>query len=275
MFTISLQRSVGYFHNEYIKHLNCLKTTIRITWLTVWGCGLGTGTLPAHADAPPAALVASASAHVQQALLAPLEPAVRATLTLQVRILGARGAALQDCPAGWVLGAVAPGSWQRLTLPLSCGAATGSVVARIHAQAPAWTLRSPASAGQILTAKDLTQTARRVHGVDELLPLEALLGQQLRRNAKAGASVRLQDLVRPVFARKGESVEIRASGADGVTVSVAGIASKTGYQGEQARVRNARSQQWVAGRWIAPRVLEASPLQPGSGGVKVEQESRD
>lgn len=275
MFKISCLHSVIFLCNAYTKHLNCLKTTISAASLAVWGCGLATYTLPAHAGTASAALVASATAHVQQALGAPLEPALRATLTLQVRILGARGAAMQDCPAGWVLGAVPPGSWQRLTLPLSCGTAPGSVVARIHAQAPVWTLRSRGSAGQTLTAKDLTQATRRVHGADELLSLEALVGQQLRRNAKAGASLRLQDLVRPVFARKGETVEIRASGADGVTVSVAGIASKTGYQGEQARVRNARSQQWVAGRWIAPRVLEASLLQPGSGGVKVEQESRD
>lgn len=190
-------------------------------------------------------------------------------------MLGPRGAALGECPAGWLLSPLPPKAWQRLTIAVVCGTQHGSVVARIHAQLPVWTLRSDGAPGQPLKASDLALAPHRIYGPADVLPLETITGHALRRSTKAGTALQLRDLERPVFARKGDPVEIRARGGDGVTVSVAGIASKTGRMGEHARVRNARSQQWVSGQWVAPGVLEAGALQPGAGSVRVEQELRD
>lgn len=213
--------------------------------------------------------------HVKNAVIQALPAPARDALTLEVRVLGARGAALGECPAGWLLPPVPAQAWQRLSIAVVCGTQAGSVVARIHAQVPVWTLRSDAAAGQRLKASDVVLAPHRIYGPADVLPLETITGQALRRSAKAGTALQPRDLERPVFARKGDAVEIRAHGDDGVTVSVAGIASKTGRMGEHARVRNTRSQQWVSGQWVAPGVLEAGALQPGAGSVRAEQELRD
>lgn len=229
----------------------------------------------AHAT-PPNPLDVLATAHVQQAVLSALPEALHSRLKLKIRILGHRGVAQKDCASGWTLGAIPIAQpWARLPVTVQCKEQKGSVVARINVQAPVWVLRTAAPAGHVVTEKDLLDSQRRIHRAGGAPALSALRGLQLRRDTLAGHALQLTDLERPVLARKGEQVEIRASNADGVTVSVAGIAAKTGRLGDHDRIRNARSQQWVSGTWVGHRIFEAGLEKPSADGVRVEQELLD
>lgn len=194
------------------------------------------------------------------------------TLERTITVMSPRGAALQACPSGWEWEPLDVRSWARIHIGVKCQNQAGSLVAVVHAQAPVWVTVQALPRGHRLQAQDMQQ---RVMPIDRAKDLHQPLdwqGRILRKPLAAGMPVRAQHLARPVYARKGEKLEIRAS-VDGVTVSATAIAARTAYQGETLRVRNLSSQQWVTGRLIAPGVLE--PAEQASGGVKVQMQSSD
>lgn len=229
--------------------------------------GMGTCSL---ATAGHGNVQAQAQEKIAQALATALNEAQRATLEHKITVRSPRGAALNPCPSAWQWEAVDLRHWKRVHIGVRCEGVAGSLVGQVHARAPVWTLARTLPKGHHLQAQDLEQQIRAVDSLQHLIDQTRLLQMQLRKPLRAGATVQAQDLQRAVFARRGETVEIRAS-LDGITVSTKGLAERTAYQGETLRVRNLRSQQWVTGRLIAPGVLEASD-QP-SGGVKVQVQS--
>lgn len=236
---------------------------------------LGTAATPSTVSAPQQ-LETLAISQINQALKMTLPQELRHALKLEIEIVGRRGAAQRPCPTGWALEDIPTAQpWKRLPITVRCNTQKGSVVARINAQAPVWVLRGNVPAGQALTERDVLRSQRRINGADEVQPLSALTGLQLRRDRVAGHTVHPSDVERPIVAHKGDQIEIRASNAEGVSVNVAGIATKLGRLGDHHRVRNARSQQWVSGTWVGPRLFEADHAQPTAGRLKVVQESRD
>ena len=217
-------------------------------------------------------LQALAQEKIAQALADVLNEAQRATLQIEITVKSPRGAALRPCPSAWQWDPIDLGHWQRVHMGMRCEGVAGSLVAQVKASAPVWTTAHALPKGHRLQAQDLQQHIRTIDSAQDMVEPSALLHMQLRKPLRAGVTVQTHDVERAAYARKGQTVEIRAS-VDGITVSTTGLAPRTAYQGDTLRVRNLHSQQWVTGRLIAPGILEASD-QP-SGGVKVQLESID
>lgn len=228
--------------------------------------------LPAPA---PEALQAQAIAHVRQSLLNGIPSALQAQVHWSWKITGLRGAALRPCAGSWQWGPLpAHTSWQRVHVPVRCNDQTGSLVVMPQATAPRWRSIRSLSKGHLLQASDVQQHAGPVRAASDLVQWDALAGMALKENIAAGAWLGTDQLERPVYARKGQLIEIRATYA-GITVSVQGTAMQTARKGDTIRVRNVRSKQWVRGTLIAPGVLEAQAAPEGATGVKVIVESSD
>lgn len=213
-----------------------------------------------------AGLQAQAAEHVREAVLRSLPEEMREHVQLQVDIQGMRGAAAQDCATPWEMSPVDTSHWSRVHVPLRCGNARGSVVARVQLQAPTWVTVRDLPQGHRLQPEDLTSRMQQVHKLDDVRPLQSLTDWVLKRPLPTGSAPGVRDLQRPLYARKGDKLEIRAEHA-GITVSAQAIAPRAAYQGETLRVRNVHSNEWVSGVLIAPGVLQASAQR--SGGVKV------
>lgn len=213
-----------------------------------------------------------AHAKIEQAMDRALSAPQRATLERQITLTSPRGAALRPCPTAWQWEPIHLEHWRRIHIGVRCEGAEGSLVAVIHARAPLWTTTRALPKGHRLQSPDLQRQTLEVTRAQDMPDASTLLHMQLRKPLRAGVAVQMQHVERVPYARKGQSVEIRAS-VEGITVSTTGIATRTAYQGESLRVRNVRSQQWVSGRLIAPGVLEAN--EEASGGVKVQMQSAD
>lgn len=220
----------------------------------------------AYAQAAPP-LLTQAQRYVAQQLDDYLKDVAHTAIEHEITVMSPRGAALQPCPSGWQWEPVNLRHWTRMHIGVKCQGQAGSLVAIVHAQAPVWITAQALPQGHRLQAQDVLQHMQPITGAEEINSGLTWLGRTLRKPLPAGAAVRAQHLTAPVYARKGEKLEIRAS-VEGVTVSVTGIASRTAHEGESLRVRNLSSQQWVTGRLIAPGVLE--PTEQPSGGVKVQ-----
>lgn len=219
---------------------------------------------PAYAATP---LLAQAQQHVAQQLDAHLQEAGHAWVTHEITVMSPRGAALKPCPSAWQWEPLQLRHWSRMHLGVKCQGHAGSVVAVVHAQAPVWVASRALPQGHLLQAQDMQQQVQAIDSMDHLNTHLAWTGRTLSKPLAEGTPVHARHLAAPVYARKGEKLEIRAS-VEGVTVSVVGVAARTAYAGEVVRVRNLSSQQWVTGRLIAPGVLEPNALP--SGGVKVQ-----
>ncbi|MBV8247806.1 MAG: flagellar basal body P-ring formation protein FlgA [Comamonas sp.] len=231
------------------------------------GCSAGASELPAGLEA---ALQARLEAGWQHAAL---PPALREGLQWQAQFSAPRGAALEPCPEGWELPPVALQRLARVSMPVRCGAARGSVVAQLQVRAAVWALRADTPAGRVLAPQDLLQLLQPVAHVNELLPASTWLGLPLRADGQAGQVLRARDVERPIAVRKGDKVEIRAQG-DGVQVSVAGIATASAKLGDTITVRNARTGRPVKGTLIAPGVLQAGSQAP-AGALQIRAEESD
>lgn len=230
-------------------------------------------TFPALHAQPTAPLLVQAQRYVAQQWDDPALPQHAAPgLERTITVMSPRGAALQPCPSGWQWEPLDLRHWGRIHVGLKCQNQAGSLVAVVHVQAPVWVAAQALPKGHRLQLQDMQQRVQPVERADDLNQDLHWLDRTLRKALAAGDAVRGQHLLRPVYARKGEKLEIRAS-VDGVTVSATGVAARTAYEGETLRVRNLSSQQWVTGRLIAPGVLE--PARQASGGVKVQVQSND
>lgn len=209
-----------------------------------------------------------AQAHVLAHLHHILPPQVREQAHIQVQISGPRGAAQNHCPGGWQLQPLSTEQWLRIHIPLSCAGSTGSVVARLHIQAPVYATTQALAKLHVLRQQDLQMQIAQIGSPNEVVTLEQLLGMQLRRATAQGQVLQAQHVSAPLYAKKGERLDIQAQ-AGSITVSTAGIALRNGSKGERIRARNIHSQTWVEGVLIAPGVLQAERIQPGRS-VKVQ-----
>ena len=189
-----------------------------------------------------------------------------------IQIQGARGSATQACPQGWTWGAIHTQHWSRIQIPLNCGHVRGSVAATVQARTKVWVLRQALEQGHVLRAQDLEQSVQTVRDASALQSLEHWLDQPLRKALPAGATPQVKPRAAPLYAHKGERIEIQAMEGN-IVVSTLGIALHAARKGETLRVRNSTSQTVITGELIAPRVLRASATR--AGGVKVELESND
>lgn len=226
-----------------------------------------TGAEP-HTDAGSA----QAAQQVRQAILASLTPAQAQHIHIEVQLAAPRGAAQQPCAQGWTWGAIDPSYWQRVHLPVECGTARGSWAAQVQVSGPVWVAAADLPAGRPLQGPDWQPQTGRVYQASDLLSRDDWMHLHLRRDAPQGHVLRLRDLERPIYARKGDVIEIQAT-EGGITVSTQGMLTQTARKGDAVRVRNVHSQHWVNGTMVAPKVMQAAPER--AGGVKVEVESLD
>lgn len=189
-----------------------------------------------------------------------------------IQIQGARGSATQACPQGWTWGAINTEHWSRIQIPVHCGQARGSVAATVQAQAKVWVLRQALAQGHVLRTQDLEQAMQTVRNASALQTLEQWLEQPLRKALPAGATPQVRPRAAPLYARKGERIEIQAAEGN-IAVSAFGIALHAARKGETLRVRNSASHSVITGELIAPHVVRAAATR--EGGVKVELESND
>lgn len=244
------------------------------------GLGCLAGCSPAHAfdDAPVSAAYRHIEHSVRAAITASLDAAVQAQipLTLAVHISSPRGAALHPCPQGWQWGAIQTHDWQRIHIPVQCSGQRGSWVAQVQAEADVWVLRADQPAGYSIQRRDLQQQRLRIDSPRALQSWQMLQDMQLRQPIAAGQLLVWRDLERPVYAYKGQPLEIRAQHGP-ITVSAAGLAPRQGLKGDTLKVRNTQSQQWVSGTLVAPGVLLVQEDTTASAAtrVKVKLESSD
>lgn len=213
-----------------------------------------------------------ARGQVRQAIEADVDPVQMTHLHISVTLTAPRGAAQKPCHQGWKWGKIDASHWKRIHLPVQCGGEPGSWAAQVRVQAPLWHAQSDLPAGQALQAQDFQQRTGVVYQTADLLSRDDWEHLHLQRNVPKGHVLRLRDLERPIYARKGDVVEIQAT-QDGITVSTQGLATQTARRGDTVRVRNVHSKHWVNGTMTGPKVMQASPER--AGGVKVELESPD
>ncbi len=209
-----------------------------------------------------------AHARVQASITESLPASMRAQAKIHITVTAPRGAARQPCRTEWEWGEIQVQRWQRIHIPVSCEGEAGSLVAKVQVQAPVQVATQALPKNHRLQATDITPQQQSVDSPEALMAASQLVGMQLRRAVPQGQVLLPQHVVRPLFAKKGERIEIRAD-TDGIVVNVQGIALRNGYAGERIRARNAHSQAWVEGVLIAPGVLQAETTQPGHG-VKVQ-----
>lgn len=209
-----------------------------------------------------------AHARVQASITESLPASMRSQAKIHITVTAPRGAAQQPCHTDWEWGEITLQRWQRIHIPVSCAGKAGSLVAKVQMQAPVQITTRALPKHHRLMATDLESQLQSVDSPEALMSAPQLLGMQLRRAMPQGQVLLPQHVVRPLYAKKGERLEIRA-GTDGIVVNVPGIALRNGYAGERIRARNAHSQTWVEGLLIAPGVLQAETTQSGSG-VKVQ-----
>lgn len=212
-------------------------------------------------------LLVQAQQHVAQQLDDHFKNTSHTPIERYITVMSPRGAALHSCPSGWEWEPLNLHHWSRVHIGVKCQGRAGSLVALVQAKAPLWVSAHNLPQGHRLQAQDIKQQVLLVGNTEDINNDLAWLGRTLRKPLTAGTALHARHLTVPVYARKGDKVEIRAS-VEGITVSVAGIATRTGYEGDIVRVRNLSSQQWVTGRLTAPGVLE--PTEPPRGGVKVQ-----
>lgn len=213
-----------------------------------------------------------ASTHIRRAIEAEVNPTQLTHLRIHVQLTAPRGAAQKPCHQGWKWGKIDASYWKRIHLPVQCGNEPGSWAAQVQVQAPLWHAQSDLPAGQALQPHDFQLKTGPVYQAADLLSRDDWQHLHLQRNVPKGHVLRLRDLERPIYARKGDVIEIQAT-QDGITVSTQGLATQTARRGDAVRVRNMHSKQWVNGTMTGPKVMQASPER--AGGVKVELESPD
>lgn len=206
---------------------------------------------------------------VGEKISAALLPTYGVGLSWQIQIGARRGAALSNCRDEWKVAAFQVQRLSRVSVPLTCNGQRGSVVLAINAKAPVWTLKHAVAAGQQLRAQDLALLPRPITQLNDVSAATNWVGARMKKAQDAGHLLQPQDVERPVLARKGDKIEIRAQG-DGVQVSVDGIATSTGKLGETVTVRNARTGKPVKGMLIAPGVLQVQPLASSTGSVHIK-----
>ena len=214
--------------------------------------------------------------HVRTAITQAFDHAVQPQppLELHIEVGSPRGAALQPCPAGWRWGALNTQDWRRIHIPVQCAGERGSWVARVQATAMVWVLRDDRPAGHRIQRSDLELQRLRIDSPHAMPTWHMLQDMQLRLPMQAGQLLVLRDLERPVYAQKGQTLEIWAHNG-GISVVAQGVSSKEGRKGDTLKVRNTQSQQWVQGTLVAPGVLQAQPQQATAQQVKVQLESSD
>lgn len=227
--------------------------------------------LPCTADA---FAIDSAHDHVMDALQHSVPAAFTAPVDFQVSIHSPRGAANSPCPQAWQWGALDIRQWQRIHVPVLCGKKKGSWVASVRAATEVWTTRTTLPSGHVLQRHDLQRIPGTVHSAQELFSIDNLEHMLLRLEVPAGTRLVPAQLQAPVYAQRGQAIEIRAM-LEGITVSAPGIATEVARKGEITQVQNVQSQASVSGQFIAPQVFLAAPEQSHHGGVKVELESFD
>lgn len=243
-----------------------------VAWLgAAWtGCSAAPA---ARGEDVAADLIAAAQPVLEAAVRQQAPAAARGQLHMQWSWSAPRGAAAFACASGWQVHAAKMHNLARMTVPVSCEGARGSVVAKLTLHAPVWTLVRDMPAQATVHAADLRQQVQAVRSLQALLPAEMLYGTQLRKASATGTALQLRDVERPALLQRGDKVEIRASDA-GVSVHVAGEALGSARLGDAVRVRNARTQKVLEGRLVEPGVVLIEEA-PATGSVKVLSESSD
>jgi flagella basal body P-ring formation protein FlgA len=164
---------------------------------------------------------------------------------------------LPDCEGGFDLALVKPLQAGRNGLELSCNTPYWKqhLAVQLHIYKAVAVLRKPVSAGQPLTADDISMVR---HDTGELtkgyyLHPEDVQEQISRRSLRAGTVLSPDMLDPPVIINRGERVKIRVN-RPGIRIEMNGTALENGRQDERIRVRNEQSQKIVHGR-VAGRGL--------------------
>lgn len=257
-------------HNRYIFYN---KLCVDQMWRLVLGCCLLCA-MPPIGWAQSSLQEDRVRQYVQDVLFERLAPSHRTHLEIDIQVHGARGAALQTCAQDWRWGPVDTQHWLRIHVPVQCGSQKGSWVATVKAWGPVWILKKDLPQGHVLYSADLQTERRRIAHAHALLMPADVEQMQLRHAMTAGTVLTPSHLEAPVYVKKGDVLEIRATHA-GITVAAPGIAPRTGRKGETMKVRNRKSQQWITGTLVAPQVLLADSEQDLPDAVRVELESSD
>lgn len=164
---------------------------------------------------------------------------------------------LPDCQGGFGLALVKPLQAGRNGLELSCNAPYWKqhLAIQLHTYKTVAVLRKPVSAGQPLTADDISMVR---HDTGELTKgyyprAEDVQEQISRRSLRAGTVLSPDMLDPPLIINRGERVKIRVN-RPGIRIEMNGTALENGRQDERIRVRNEQSQKIVYGR-VAGRGL--------------------
>jgi flagellar basal body P-ring formation protein FlgA len=111
--------------------------------------------------------------------------------------------------------------------------------------------------GTVIAASDLTYstTASDVMGGIATNPAD-MVGMETRRTLRAGESLRLQDVRRPVLVSKGSTVTMVFE-APGIVLASTGRAMSEGGMGETVTIQNPASFRQISGIVIGPGQVRA------------------
>lgn len=161
---------------------------------------------------------------------------------------------LPACTEDWQLALLRPLQPGRNGLEISCNNPwwKQNVALQLHAYAQVAVLTQPVSIGQVLSAADISMVRHDIGTISKefFTDANAVIGQQIRRQLRAGTILNADMLNNPIVINRGEQVVIRTQ-KPGLSIEVKGIALEQGRSGERIRVRNERSGTIVTGSVIA------------------------
>lgn len=157
---------------------------------------------------------------------------------------------LPACNEDWQLALLRPLQPGRNGLEISCSSPwwKQNVALQLHAYTEVAVLTQPVTIGHVLSEADINMVRHDIGAISKefFTDADAVIGQQIRRQLRAGTILNADMLNNPIVINRGEQVTIRTQ-KPGISIEMKGVALEQGRSGERIRVRNDRSGKVVTG----------------------------
>lgn len=166
---------------------------------------------------------------------------------------------LPHCDSGWSNKLLRPLTPGRNGLELSCGSPRWqqNFAIHLHIYKEVAVLARSVSIGQHMTAADISFSRYDTSTIskDFFTSIEQIIGQQIKRNLKAGTLLNSDMLDAPLLVERGDLLQIQTK-RPGLNVEIQGVAMERGRLGQVIRVRNSQSNNIVAARVLAAGIVQ-------------------
>lgn len=166
---------------------------------------------------------------------------------------------LSQCDSAWQLKLLRPLQPGRNGLEISCDSPwwKQNLSIQLVIQKDIVALKRPVSAGQLLSAQDLTLIRYDIGSLskDYFVNVAALVGKQIRRSFKSGSILSSDMIDQPMLVNRNDIVVIRLQRGP-VSIELKGIAQENGRLGETIKVRNMQSEKLLRAKVTDKNTVE-------------------